>query len=94
MFRVRRTENSIAGESTGCWNRVANARYYELMVALVPGAAITIADPLTILHPHPLSAVRCPLPVVPPGSLLTICGPAVGSKGTGPFCDPLTVRVN
>ena len=83
-------QSNIAGESTSRWSRVANARYYELMVAPVAGAALTIAEPVTITS----TRTRCPLPVVPPGSQLTICVRAVGSRGTGPFCDPLTVRVN
>ncbi len=83
-------QNSIAGESTGRWSGVANARYYELMAAPVAGAALTIDEPVTITS----TRTRCPLPVVPPGSLLPICVRAVGSRGTGPFCDPLTVRVN
>ncbi len=36
-------QGSIAGESSGRWSRVANARYYEHMVSPVPGAALTIA---------------------------------------------------
>ncbi len=83
-------QTAFAGQGTGRWSRVPNARYYELMAAPVPGAALTIDAPVIIKS----TRTRCPLPLVPPGTQLTICVRAIGSKGDGPFCDPLTVRVN
>ena len=83
-------QGNIAGDGTGKWRAVPNARYYEFRIDPVPGAPLTIAEPVTLTS----TRTRIALPHVPPGSLLTICVRAVGAKGTGPFCDPLTVRVN
>ena len=83
-------QTGFPGEGTARWSKVPNARYYELMVDPVPGAPLTLAQSVTLTS----TTTRCPLPSVAPGSQLTICVRAVGAKGTGPFCDPLTVRVN
>lgn len=65
-------------------------RYYELRIDPVPDAPLTIQERITLTS----TRTRIALPHVAPGSLLTLCVRAVGAKGTGPFCDPLTVRVN
>ena len=83
-------QSPFAGQSAARWQRVPNARYYEVQVDPVPGAALTIAAPVLLNS----TRVEVALPELPPGSLVQLCVRAVGAKGPGPFCDALTSRVN
>lgn len=83
-------QTGFAGEGVARWRSVPNAKYYEVQMDPVPGAALTIAESVLLTS----GRVKIPLPPVAPGSLVTLCVRAVGAKGAGPFCDALTVRVN
>ena len=83
-------QTAFAGEGTGRWRSVPNARYYELRVDPVPGTALTIPEPITLTS----TRTRVALPSVAPGTQVALCVRAVGAKGTGPFCDPIIVRIN
>ena len=65
-------------------------RDYEVLMAPVEGAPLTIAEPVTL----PSAKVEAALPQVAPGTLVTLCARAVGAKGAGPFYDSLVARVN
>ena len=83
-------QTAFAGQGVARWRSVPNARYYEVQVDPVAGAPLTLSESVTLTSVR----VDVALPMVAPGSLVTLCVRAVGAKGAGPFCDALTVRVN
>ena len=87
---LKMKQTGFAGKGAARWKSVPNAHYYEVLVAPVVGAPLTIAEPVTV----PTAKVEAALPPVAPGTLVTICVRAVGAKGAGPFCDGLVARVN
>ena len=83
-------QTGFAGQGAARWTAVPNARYYEVLVAPVEGAPLTVAAPATLTS----AKVQVALPPVAPGTMVTLCVRAVGAKGAGPYCDGLVARVN
>jgi hypothetical protein len=83
-------QTAFAGNGVARWKAVPNARYYEVLVAPVEGAPLTLAEPVTLTSVQ----VKVALPPVAPGTMVTLCVRAIGVKGAGPYCDGLVARVN
>ena len=79
------------GELSARWSAVPNKRFYE--VQAMPVGETPVSAAWDELPTHPISRRQIDLKGFTPGSLVSLRVRAVGAKGAGPWCDPLTARV-
>ena len=89
--RLSGHSNGFTGQLIAKWSTVANKRFYEVQAAPLEGTAgPDLQDSLAI---ETSTRSQIELKRYVPGILLSIRVRAVGSKGPGPWCDPITARV-
>lgn len=90
-LRLTAQANGYTGELSARWAAVPNKKFYQVQATLLDGSAsAAVSDDLPSL---PVSRSKIELIGFVPGSLVGIRVRAVGAKGVGPWCDPITARV-
>jgi hypothetical protein len=89
--RLTARSTGFTGELSARWSAVPDKRFYEVQATPVDGDAVSTA--WEEIPSRPISRGQIDLTGYTPGSLVGIRVRAVGAKGAGPWCDPITARV-